>query len=217
MTIKNLIFDFDGTLADTTEGIVRCKQATLREMGLPASTPERIRGVIGLPLRECFALGTDTPEERLDEACETYRRLFAEVATPRITLFPGVAETLAQLRSHGLRLSIATSRTGASLRELTARLDIAEHFCEMVATEDVVHPKPAPDLALLLLDRLQARAEETVVIGDTVFDLQMGLDAGCRTCGVTFGNQDRPQLQTASPDWIVDDFRELAGVLLAGA
>lgn len=210
MSVKNLIFDFDGTLADTTEGIVRCTLATLSEMGLPVSTPERIRATIGLPLRECFERGTDTPRAHLDEACAVYRRLFDKVATPRFTLFPGVPETLAHLQDCGLRLSIATSRSGASLRQLVVHLGIADFFCELAATEDVVHPKPAPDLALLLLGRLGARAEETVVIGDTVFDLQMGRDAGCRTCGVTFGNQDRTQLRTASPDWIIDDFRALA-------
>ena len=74
--IRYILFDFDGTLADTSEGIVRCTQATLREMGIAASTPARIRPTIGLPLGQCFELGTDTPPERIEEACLTYRRLF---------------------------------------------------------------------------------------------------------------------------------------------
>ncbi len=207
--IRNIFFDFDGTLADTSEGIVRCTQATLQEMGLPASTPQRIKATIGLPLGQCFARGTDTPPERVDEACATYRRIFGDIAIPCITLYPGVKEVLAQLHASGLLLAICTSRSRASLETLIRMLEIEPYFCALTNNEDVSHPKPAPDLALLLLERLGARAEESLVVGDTIFDLQMGRAAGCRTCGVTWGNQDRPTLQTASPDWILDDIRDL--------
>ena len=203
--IRNLIFDFDGTIADTTRGIILCTQATLREMGLPVAADERIQATIGLPLRTCFELGTDTPEERLDEAVVTYRRLF-----------DGALQTLQALRDRGLRLSIATSRSGASLLMLLSVLGIGEYFCELAATEAVRNPKPAPDLALLLMERLGASPEETIVIGDTVFDLKMGQNAGCRVCGVSFGNQTRAELATVSPDWIIDRFPALLDVVAEG-
>ena len=211
--IRNIYFDFDGTLADTTEGIVRCTLVTLEKLGLPASTPERIRSVIGLPLTGCFARGTDTPPERIDEACATYRRLFNEIAIPCTTLYPGTKETLAELQTRGLQLALCTSRSNNSLNALLQVLGIRAYFSTIVTNEDVTHPTPAPDIALLALKRMSARAEETLVIGDTVFDLQMGRSAGCRTCGVTWGNQDRETLQTAAPDLIIDDFRELFAYL----
>ena len=211
--IKNLIFDFDGTLADTTEGIILTTQETLRQMGLPVVSAEHFRPVIGLSLRDCFKYGTETPEERLDEAAEVYRRIFDGIAVPRTVLYEGVPETLEALRGRGLRLAIATSRTGVTLRMLLDVLGIRDYFCELAATDEVTHPKPAPDLALLLMERLGARPEETVVIGDTVFDLQMGRAAGCRTVGVTWGNQDRVRIATASPDWIADRFPDLAEIL----
>lgn len=211
--IRNIIFDFDGTLADTTQGIIRCTQATLEEMGLPIASAERIQATIGLPLRECFERGTDTPAARLDEAVATYRRLFDGIAVPVTVLYEGVDRTLRTLRERGLQLAIATSRGNASLLMLLSVLGIGAHFSELAATEAVTHPKPAPDLALLLMQRLGARPEETLVVGDTVFDVQMGRDAGCRTCGVTFGNQTRAQLATAQPDWIIDRFPALLEVL----
>jgi len=215
--IKNILFDFDGTLADTSEGIVRCTQATLKEMGLPASTPGRIRPTIGLPLGDCFLKGTDTPPERVDEACLTYRRLFNEIAIPCTTLFDGVAETLAALHAGGLRLAICTSRSSASLLELLKVHGIGSYFSAHTSNDDILKlgakPKPAPDLARLLLERLGARAEESLVVGDTVFDLEMGRGAGCRTCGVTYGNQDRALLQTASPDALIDRMQDLPAVL----
>ena len=215
--IRNLLFDFDGTLADTSEGIVRCTQATLREMGIAASTPARIRSTIGLPLGQCFEHGTDTPPERIDEACLTYRRLFNEIAIPCTTLFDGVAETVAALHDEGYRLAICTSRSSASLEKLLEVHGIGAYFSAHTCNDDVLQgrakPKPAPDLALLLLGRLGARAEESLVVGDTVFDLEMGRRAGCRTCAVTYGNQDRARLMTASPDAIVDRFPDLPGSL----
>ena len=211
--IRDLIFDFDGTLADTSLGIVRCTQATLQELGLPASTPERIRSTIGLPLPDCFSRGTDTPPALVEEACATYRRLFNDIAVPCIILCPGVAETLAELRSRGFRMSIATSRGSASLRMLLGRMGVLDYFCAMAASDTVTRHKPAPDPALSVLEQTGGRAAESVVVGDTVFDIRMGQAAGCRTCGVTWGNQDRAQLQTAAPDWIIDRIEELPGIL----
>ena len=211
--IRNLIFDFDGTLADTSLGIVRCTQATLETMGLPYSTPERICATIGLPLADCFARGTDTPAERIEEACATYRRLFDDIAVPCIVLFPGVAGILAELRSRGYRMSIATSRGSRSLQMLLARMGVLEHFCAMAASDTVSRHKPAPDPALHVLAQMGGKAEESLVVGDTTFDILMGQAAGCRTCGVTWGNQDRAQLQAAAPDWIIDRIEELPGIL----
>ena len=214
--IRNLIFDFDGTIADTNRGIILCTQATLREMGLPIAADDRIQATIGLPLRICFERGTDTPEERLDEAVIIYRRLFDDVAVPHITLFKGVKETLQALQDRGLRMSIATSRGIASLLMLLSELGIEEYFRELAYPEIVPHPKPEPDGALLLMERLGAQPEETIVIGDTVFDLKMGQNAGCRVCGVTFGNQTRAELAAVSPDWIIDRFPALLDVVSAG-
>ena len=211
--IRNLIFDFDGTLADTSLGIVRCTQATLETMGLPLSTPERICATIGLPLADCFARGTDTPAERIEEACATYRRLFDSIAVPSFVLFPGVAETLAALDARGFRMSIATSRGSRSLQMLLERMGAAAYFCASAASDTVSRHKPEPDPALYVLEKMGGKPEESLVIGDTTFDILMGQAAGCRTCGVTWGNQDRAQLQAASPDWILDRIEELPGLL----
>ncbi len=211
--IRNLIFDFDGTLADTSLGIVRCTQVTLETMGLPLSTPERICATIGLPLADCFARGTDTPAERIEEACATYRRLFNDIAVPCIVLFPGVAETLAALDARGFRMSIATSRGSRSLQMLLERMGVAGHFCASAASDTVSRHKPEPDPALYVLEKMGGKPEESLVIGDTTFDIRMGQAAGCRTCGVTWGNQDRAQLQAASPDWILDRIEALPGIL----
>lgn len=110
-----VIFDFDGTLADTSEGIVKTVQTTLAAMGLPQQPVAQIKSTIGLPLSETIRLGGCVPEGRVEEGVKIYRETFFSVATGHIKLFPGVKETLLEMHSAGIRLAIATSRGSNSL------------------------------------------------------------------------------------------------------
>ena len=213
--IKCVIFDFDGTLADTAEGILRTEDAMLAEMGLPR--PEggeaQMRQGIGLALRDSLHVGCRIPEERLDEAVATYRRLFDEIAFDYIVPFPGTKETLEYLYNKGYQLGIATSRSRRTLVYLLDKMEIAEFFTHMTSVESTPNHKPAPDLALILLEKFGVSGDETLIVGDTIYDLQMGKKAECHTCGVTFGNHSREQLQSESPDYIVDSFPALKDIL----
>lgn len=207
--IKAVFFDFDGTLADTTAGILATFKATLRELGLPEVSDEEVIRTIGLPLSGNFRVACGLEGERNELACSTYRRLFPEVGTSRIVLYDGVMETLRELKDRGLVLAVASSRHLKSLVSLSEMLGIRHFFSEIYGVDCSPRPKPAPDTVLGLLDVLGLKAEETLVVGDTVFDLQMGHAAGCRVCGVTYGNQQREQLATESPEFIVDNLRSL--------
>ena len=110
-------------------------------------------------------------------------------------------------------LAIATSRGRESLVNLLESHGIRQYFSVLGTVECAPVPKPAPDTVFYVLDRLGARAEESVVIGDTAFDIEMGRRAGCRTCGVTYGNHDRVRLEAAEADWIIDSIKELPGLL----
>ena len=213
--IKCVIFDFDGTLADTAEGILRTEEAMLAEMGLskPEGGEAQMRQGIGLALRDSLHVGCLIPEARLDEAVATYRRLFDEIAFDYIVPFPGVKETLEYLYDRGYMLGIATSRSRRTLVYLLDKMDIARYFTHMTSVESTPNHKPSPDLALILLEQFGVTGDETLIVGDTVYDLQMGKNAECHTCGVTFGNHSREQLQSEDPDYIVDSFPELKSIL----
>lgn len=213
--IKCVIFDFDGTLADTAEGILRTEEAMLREMRLPKPQggEAQMRQGIGLALRDSLHVGCRIPEERLDEAVATYRRLFDEIAFDYIIAFPGVKDTLEYLYDKGYQLGIATSRSRRTLVYLLKKMDIAQYFTYMTSVESTPKHKPAPDLALILLDMFGVSGDETLVVGDTIYDLQMARNAGCHTCGVTFGNHSAEQLRSENPDYIVDSFSELKTIL----
>lgn len=216
--IKYLIFDFDGTIADTTEGILRTTEETLKRMGLPVCPDEQVKRCIGLPLKGHLAAAL-IPEGRLDEAVDLYHELFYEVAPKHISIFDGVKEALEECNRKGLQMGIATSRGENSLKLLLKEHGIDRYFTVLGTVNCVERPKPNPDLVLWVLDRFNevngtaASPEETLVIGDTTFDLQMGSSAGCRTCAVTYGNHTRQMLETASPDFIVDNLRDLPALI----
>lgn len=215
MKYKNILFDFDGTLADTREGILRTVQGTLERMGLPPAKPEEVVKTIGLPLTECFRRATTTPESRIEEAAQVYRDIFPLLALDHITLFDGVLRTLAELQSRGLTMAVASSRHHISLDPLVEQLGISRYIplSQVYGEDESLHPKPAPDLALSILQSMNLQAAETLVVGDTIYDLMMGSAAGCHTCGVTYGNQSREQLATATPGHIIDHLPSLLSLL----
>lgn len=206
-----IIFDFDGTLADTQRGIVATAQEVLRQMGLPPADEAALAATIGLPLRENFTRGAGLGDEEADRAVEIYRSIFDEVAVPVIQLFPGIDETLRTLAGRGIPMAVGSSRGQRSLEMLMERTGLAQYIpVSMVfGVESAARPKPAPDLVYVILGKLGTRPEETLVVGDTTFDIEMGRAAGCRTCGVSYGNQSADQLATAAPDYIIDDLRKL--------
>ena len=214
MQYKNILFDFDGTLADTREGIVRTVQGTLGRMGLPEADPVAIAKTIGLPLTECFRIATAAPDSQVEEAAAIYRDIFPSLALDHITLFPGVLDTLAKLHRLGITMAIVSSRHHMSLDPLMTSLGVEDFIplCHAYGEDENLHPKPAPDLALKALSALGIKADQTLVVGDTVYDLLMGKAAGCHTCGVTYGNQSRQQLLTAQPTHLIDHFVDLLGL-----
>ena len=213
--IRNIIFDFDGTLADTARGIVATEREVLRRLGLPQTSEAQMCSTIGLPLGESLRLACNLPDALVDKAVRMYRDLFFDYAPQHIVIFEGVKETLAALKDRGIRMAIATSRGRDSLEKILEVHGMDAWFEADLTADDGIRPKPNPDMVLELMARMGLRADETLVVGDTTFDLEMGKAALCRTVGVSYGNHSREQLATASPDWIIDRFdglREIVGI-----
>lgn len=210
--IRYVIFDFDGTLADTAYGILKTTEATLKQLGLPAADSGAVVRSIGLPLKGHLA-AAGIPEEMLDEAVEIYHDQFYIVAPDFITMYDGVEEILKSLQKAGIRMGVATSRGTRSLTMLLESHHIKDCFDAFGTVDSGTKPKPNPDLVEWVMSRLGASPEETLVVGDTTFDIQMGASAGCRTCAVSYGNHPREMLETANPDWIIDDIREIESII----
>lgn len=212
--MRYVIFDFDGTLADTAPLIVATMQASMRELELPERSAEECRATIGLRLEEIPAVLWPEVPDMGERYSATYRRIFDELKRPlAVSCFPGVTETLRELRRLGYGMAIASSRNRESLREYAEGFGLTDCFDMLVGGDDVSRGKPAPDPVLKICGEMGWRPEECLVVGDAVFDLEMGRNAGARTCGVTYGNQSRAELATASPDGMIDSIAELLDFL----
>lgn len=206
--MKCLLFDFDGTLADTRGAILQTLRETLEKFGDPPKG-EIESSLLGLPLKEIFAKISGVRDSAfLDKCVKIYREEF-----PRncggVFLFPGVRETLGALREMGIVLAITSSRGRNSLLELVDMLEVRGFFAVIIGEEDVDRPKPAADAAQLALAKLAMPREAALAVGDTIYDIGMGQAAGVKTCAVTYGNQPAEMLAKACPDFMISAFPQL--------
>jgi phosphoglycolate phosphatase len=206
--IKLAILDFDGTLGDTTDLIVRTTQAAIKELGLPERSDEQCASMIGLRLVEIPPVLFPECDVDRDLYAATYRRIFNELNTDgAVQLYPNVIETLKEMKRRGIILTIASSRSNASLTEYINNLGLSSTITYILGANDVKQGKPHPEAVLKTLEKYNIPAEEAIMVGDTIFDIEMGRNAGTKTCGVTYGNGSRESLSTA--DWLIDDFSQL--------
>jgi len=210
-----IIFDFDGTLGDTRRNIVKTMQMSIKELQLPYRSEAECTSTIGLPLAECFkTLFPDLQESCLSRCAETYRRIFNEnLLTIKPKAFPGVVETLSVLKKEGYTITIASSRSHNSLTELTHNMGIADCISYLIGADDVEKAKPNPEPVLNTLKAMQFEANQTLVVGDMAVDILMGANAGAKTCGVTYGNGTKRELEEAGADYIINSIDELIEII----
>ena len=216
MEIKAVIFDFDGTLADTKKAIVVAKQDTMRKFGLDVKDEEACAATIGLTARAGFEkLYPELDDEALlDELVVAYRARFDELKKQMPPeRFPGVDHVLAVLEERGIMRTIATARNKKSLFEFLADWNLEKAFPYVLAGEDTTRLKPHPDAVLKTLSDLSLSADQAIVVGDMPVDIAMGKSAGVLTCGVTYGNSCRADLEAAGADFVIDNIEELLEVL----
>ena len=202
--IRLVIFDFDGTLGDSQKLITDTMLATIERLNLPMRSREECARTIGLPLKECFSSIIPMTDEQAEECAEVYSEIFNVKNVPgAVTVFPGVIETLERLSAQGVLMSIASSRSHRTLAKLMDELDLSKYITYLIAADDVVEKKPAAESVLKTLSHFNIEAHETLVVGDTEFDILMGRNADTHTCGVTYGNGSRESLEAAKAEWIV--------------
>ena len=205
-----VVWDFDGTVADTSAGIVRTMQATFEKMGWPVPSEEAVRQTIGLPLRAAIPQLARVDGSLLEDALHIYQELFEQLGAVSVRLFPGIADALQRQFDAGYVVAIATSRGHRSVEELCTQLGIRHLFHFIVACEDVQTHKPDPAPVLALQRMAHVKAEDTTVIGDTSFDMEMGAAArAAHLVGVAWGNHSPHKLLAAGADFVAQTAEDL--------
>lgn len=212
--IKAVIFDFDGTIGNSRNLIVSTMQQTISRLGLPARTDDECASMIGLPLKETFTRIIDMDDAMGDRCAEVYREIFKENNRPgAVTMFPHVRETLDAIHRSGRLITLASSRSRASLLGFVADMNLGGYITYVLGAGDVPNAKPAPDMVVRTMADHGLRPEECVVVGDTAFDIEMGHGAGVCGVGVTYGNGSREELEACGAEFIIDDFAQLCDIL----
>lgn len=203
-----IIFDWDGTVANSTELIIDAICNASAETGLPMPTREAASSIIGLGLREALiVLFGNISEHELQEMVAGYARHY-NAGENNIPLFQGVSETVAELHAKGVALAVATGKGRGGLNRALENSGIG-HYFHATRCVDECFSKPHPQMILELIDELGATPERTLMIGDTSFDLQMAQNANVARLAVTYGAHPLSRLLPHEP---LAHFDAFAGV-----
>lgn len=207
-----IVFDWDGTLMDSTAHIAQCIQAACRDLGVPAPSDEAARYVIGLGLRDALAVTAPSVDPAdYPRLAERYRFHYL-VKDQRTELFGGVREMLEELRDTGYLLAVATGKGRVGLNRALDQAKLTSLF-DATRCADETFSKPHPAMLQELSRELGQDLARTVMIGDTTHDLQMAASAGAAGVGVAYGAHSADARAALSPRFVAADVAALAGWL----
>lgn len=204
-----LVFDWDGTLLDSTRAIVGAMQAACRDLELPEPTDEHARQVIGLGLAD--ALRHSAPDLSLDQfpqMIERYRHHYLS-HDHELSLFEGVFELVAELYSSGFVLAVATGKSRLGLDRALIASNLGQYF-SATRCADECFSKPHPQMLEELMQEFSIPPERTLMIGDTTHDLQMAINAEVAGLAVTYGAHSIQALGSLNPLARLHSVKELA-------
>jgi phosphoglycolate phosphatase len=203
------IFDWDGTLVDSTGHIVDAMQAAADELRFPALSAATIRNIIGLGLPEAIlALYPDFDETARHELRLGYAKHYIALNEQPPELFAGVADTLDRIKSERHLLAVATGKNRRGLQRILGQLDMLDFF-DATRCADETQSKPHPQMLHELLDELAIPAHRAVMVGDTEYDMAMAQEAGMSRIGVDYGAHHADRLLQYAPDLILSEFAQL--------
>lgn len=205
--IKLLIFDFDGTLANTVPHIINCIIKCIDKFGLRKFSYEDIEkfngAVLGNVLKELGA-----SDDQLLEIKEYYTNIFFDDISD-IYIYDNVLETLKELKQRGYILSVASNRNKNTMIPLLDSLGILQFFDKIVCESDVENKKPSADMVEMILREYECSKDEALVLGDTKFDIMMSNNANCKSCYVCHDEKPNEEVLTLNPDFVIYNFSEL--------
>jgi len=204
---KAALWDMDGTLIDQTAGIIRCFAEVITGMGYGEPDPEEIRRSMGGPMASTMRLFVGA--ERMDEACRAFRQRFPEIMFDGLIVLPGALELIELFASKDIPQAIFTNKHGPTARLVSEHCGFAKHISVCIGNTDTRWAKPEAELTLYVMEQINARAEGTILIGDSPTDVQTALNAKLACYGVATGAHSIEELTTSGATAVYKDLSEL--------
>ena len=215
MKYQAVVFDFDYTLGDSTEGIVTCVNTALRRLGYDLADREEIRKTIGLDLQQTYLVLTkDANQEQAEKFSSYFREKADQIMTENTSFFPGVLELLQKWHRQGKRLAIVTTKYHYRIEAILEKYQASGLFDIIIGGEDVKRPKPDPEGVLQVLGDWQLPKDQALYVGDSLVDARTAQAAGVDFAGVTTGTTYKAELQAYPNVGVAQALDELDSMLL---
>ena len=218
MNKKLVLFDYDGTIVDSAKMIVKGAIEAFRMCGLPDPDPNKIRENIGKPL--AIALDAYSPkgyEVKPEMISNAYRKWYAEQGRLGLQdepLFPGMFKLIHNLKNNKeFFIGVATNKSRIALNNGLKKHNLKDIF-DITLTMDEAEAKPDPDMAIQAMSKLNMEKKSTIIVGDTINDIGLGVNAGINSIGVAWGYNSIEMLRNEGANFIIKDSEELFDTII---
>lgn len=205
-----VVFDMDGTLADTSPGILNSHRYAHKVMGRPEPSDEELDGVIGGPLLQNYKMRFGFSEKDARKAVAAYRGYYAQNGIHEAQLYPGMRKTLEILKVRGAKLGVATLKAERFVKVMLQEMGVEDLF-DMICGMDEQDTRTKAELVMMCMKAVGISAEQTVLVGDSIHDLNGAKESGVAFLGVTYGFGFKPNQTNeigfpicCAPDEIID-------------
>ena len=213
MPIQLYIFDLDGTLASSFQDLANAVNQTFEQMGLPALTYEQVKSNVGQGARQmlkgCLRDAGADPDTSMERARELFFPIYQKNVAVYTKTYTGVIETLTELQNQNKTLAVCTNKPIDLAKPLIQKLGMSDFFQIILGGDSLPTKKPDPAPLQHIMTTLAFAPEETLMVGDSRFDVEAGKAAKTKTCGVTYGHFTAEEMAACQPDCIIDNFPDL--------
>lgn len=210
VTFKYILFDFDGTLIDTNELIILCLQETCKKFLNRELSEEDLNAILGKLLVDQFKYMSETMYE---DMVEHYKQLYRQNHDKMIKEFPGAKNILMNLKKLGCKTAIVSAKGRNGIKRGLSFLGLDNYIDVIVSAYDVENSKPHPEPALKAINALGGTKDESLLVGDSPYDILCGKNAGIKTVLVDWTLFPKQNILALNPDFYIKSFEELAHIV----
>lgn len=214
--IKNILFDLDGTIIEPAEGIINSVIYALNKLGVKEANKEELKNFIGSPLIDSFANGYKLTATKANQAVSYYREFFSEKGIYQNTVYENITYLLDQLNNKGFCLFVATSKPTVYAKKIISHYKLDNYFKEVVGSNLDNTRKDKTEIIEYVIRKFDLKRNETLMIGDTKYDIIGGKNNLIKTIGVLYGHGNIQELKDTNPDFTVKNCLELLEIIIKG-